>query len=387
MYVQLNCAIVDADQANRDELATFLVHYGAQPVGQFATVEQLVDLLNRPEAPALAIINLDPVPQEILRQVAPLPRQYPSVTFFLMSQTVNPDLLMEAMHLGVREFIPLPISEQKFSAAIERVAQTHGMGRRARIIHVVPTVGGCGSTTVACNIAAAIAQNCKAVLIDLDLMRGGVASYFDTRARYTISDVMEAGDKLDKQLLDNALAIHKKSNLAILARPEMPEDTQRVSEAGLTRLLHVLSRVFDVVVIDSIMSISPMYASLIRAADINLLVMELNVPSAKNAERFVGVLRRMGIDSTKIRTVVNRFVKRGNDIEPEELERSLGLKVFWQVPNDFKNAIAAINFGEPVVLRSPKSEISQSLVQLASKLSAKAGDGSAAAGVGGSVAA
>jgi pilus assembly protein CpaE len=130
-----------------------------------------------------------------------------------------------------------------------------------------------------------------------------------------------------------------------------------------------------------------MYASLIRGADINLLVMELNVPSAKNAERFVGALRRMGIDSTKIRTVVNRFVKRGNDIEPEELERSLGLKVFWQIPNDFKSAIAAINFGEPVVLRSPKSEISQSLVQLASKLSAKAGNGSAASGVGGSVAA
>ena len=37
----------------------------------------------------------------------------------------------------------------------------------------------------------------------------------------------------------------------------------------------------------------------LQAADVNLLVMQLNVPSAKNAERFVGVLRRMGVEATK----------------------------------------------------------------------------------------
>jgi pilus assembly protein CpaE len=202
----------------------------------------------------------------------------------------------------------------------------------------------------------------------MDLMRGGVAGYFDTRARYTIADIMDAAEKVDKQLLDNALAIHKKSGLALLARPELPEDTQRVNTAGLSRLLNVLNRLFDFVVIDSLMSISPMYASMVQAADINLLVMQLNVPSAKNAERFVGAMRRMGIESSKVRIAVHRFVKKGNDIEPEEVERALGLKISWTVPNDFKNAIAAINFGEPVVLRAPKSEISLSLTALAGAL-------------------
>jgi MinD-like ATPase involved in chromosome partitioning or flagellar assembly len=87
----------------------------------------------------------------------------------------------------------------------------------------------------------------------------------------------------------------------------------------------------------------------------------------------------MGIDSAKICTVVNRFVKKGNDIEPAEIERSLGIKVSWLVPNDFKNAIAAINFGEPVVLRAPRSEISMSLVQLAGLMAAKPHEGTVAA--------
>jgi pilus assembly protein CpaE len=240
------------------------------------------------------------------------------------------------------------------------------MGKRAKIIHVVPTIGGCGSTTVACNVAASLAKaGHKTCLLDLDLVRGGVASYFDNRPRYTIADVMDSAEKVDKQLLDNALFVHQNSGLAVLARPDLPEDTQRVTPSGSGRLLGELGRLFDCGVIDSVMSIDPVFTSIIQATDVNLLVMQLNVPSAKNAERFVGCLRRMGIESGKIRIVVNRFVKKGCDIEPDEVERALGLQIGWMVPNDFKNAIAAINFGEPVVLRAPRADISTSLIGLA----------------------
>jgi pilus assembly protein CpaE len=220
-------------------------------------------------------------------------------------------------------------------------------------------------------VAASLAQTGKTCLVDLDLIRGGVAGYFDARPRYTIADIMESSEKLDKQLLDNALTIHKNSNLAILARPDLPEDTQRVTAQGVQRLLNVLGRLFDYVVLDSLMSIDPIYSATIQAADINMLIMQLNVPSAKNSERFVGCLRRMGIESGKLKIVVNRFVKKGWDIEPDEVERALGLKISWSVPNDFKNAIAAINFGEPVVLRAPRSEISMSLTGLATLLNGK----------------
>jgi pilus assembly protein CpaE len=225
---------------------------------------------------------------------------------------------------------------------------------------------------MACNVAAALAKTGgKTVLLDLDLMRGGVAASFDIRPRYTIADVMETADKVDKQLLDNALMTHGPSGLSILARPELPEDTQRVNQPGLHRLIGVLSRVYDYVVIDSMMSISPLYHTVLQASDVNVIVMQLNVPSAKNAERFVGSLRRMGIESNKIKLLANRYVKKGWDIEPDEVERALGLRLSWLVANDFKNAIAAINFGEPVVLRAPKSEMSQNLIALATSLSGK----------------
>lgn len=369
MFVQLTCAIVDSDATNRQELAGFLARFGIPVVAQLGGVDGLSPLLSRPEAPQLVIVNLDPNAPAALKAVGHLPRQHPGTSFFLMSHTLDANLLMEAMHLGIKEFIPLPMSEEKFTAAIERVANAHGAGKKARIVHVVPTVGGCGSTTMACNVAASLAKMGKTVLVDLDLMRGGVASYFDARARYTIADVMETADRVDKTVLDNALAMHTKSGVAILARPDLPEDTQRVNAGGVQRLLGLLGRVFDYVVIDSLMSIDPIYASAIAAADVNLLTMQLNVPSAKNAERFVGAMRRLGVEANKIKIVVNRYVKKGNDIEAEEVERALGLKISWTVPNDFKNAIASINFGEPVVLRAPRAEMSTALVGLAQLLS------------------
>ena len=202
-------------------------------------------------------------------------------------------------------------------------------------------------------------------------MRGGVANYFDIRSRYTIADVMESTATVDRQLLDNAITVHAASNLSILARPEMPEDTQRVNQPGLHRLLGLLSRMFDYVVIDSMLSIAPLYHTVLQASDVTSIVMQLNVPSCKNAERFVGALRRMGCESSKIKLLANRYVKKGWDIEPDEVERALGLSLAWMVPNDFKNAIAAINFGEPVVLRSPRCEMSVSLFGLAEMLNGR----------------
>lgn len=372
MLLQPSAIVVDADPGNRAEMSAFLVQHGVQVIAQVGAPDQLPTLLQRSDGAQIVVINLDPAAHETLKRIGSLPRQFPAVSFFAMSQMVDANLLMEAMHLGIKEFIPLPIPVEKFAAAIDRVANQHGMGKKARVIQVIPTMGGCGSTTISCNIAASLAKTGKTALIDGDLVRGGVASYFDLRPRYTIADVMDQTSSLDVQLLDNALARHQKSGVSILARPDIMEDTQRVTPAGFNRLMGMLGRMFDFVVMDSLMSISPLYAAAIAAADVNLIVMQLNVPSAKNTERFVGALRRMGIESTKMKIVVNRYVKKGWDIDPEEVERALGLKISWLVPNDFKTAIDAINFGEPCVLRAPRSEISTSLSGLAQLLNTRA---------------
>src|SRR5687767_3895895 len=216
MLVQLNCVIVDPDAANREELAAFLGARGVNTAAQLVGVEQLPAVLARPDAPQLVLANLDPNPQDTLRRLGVIIRQFPNSSFFAMSGTLDPNLLMEAMHQGIKEFFPVPVQEVRLTAGIERVAAMHGMNKRAKIIQLIPTIGGCGSTTVACNIAASLSKVGKTVLLDLDLVRGAVASSFDLRPRYTIADVMDSHERLDSQLLENALMVHPGSKLAVL---------------------------------------------------------------------------------------------------------------------------------------------------------------------------
>jgi pilus assembly protein CpaE len=369
--VPISCAIVDTDAANRQELATFLQANGVVAITPLQRIDQLDSVLRGANAPRLVIVHIDPDPQENLQRLAPIIRLFPQVNFFVMSATLETGLVLDAMHAGVKEFVTLPVNQAKFRASLERVAQLQGLDKRAKVLHFIPSMGGCGSTTIACNVAVALAKNAKTLLIDLDLVRGAVANAFDVRGRYSIADLMDPTTELDSALLDNALSVHRSSGLAILCRPELPEDSTRVTRQGVQRLLGVVSRMFDYVLIDSLMSMDPVYQVPLHDADLNVLIMQLNVPSARNTERFLGTMRRMGLDLGKVKVVVNRSTRKGFDIDLEEVERALGTKISWSVPNDFKNAITAINYGEPVVLRSPRAEMSDSLQGLMQMLNGR----------------
>src|SRR5262245_25254350 len=102
MYLQMNCVIVDPDATNRQEMAQFLSNFGVNLVGQLPNPDALPGLLNRSDAPQLVVINLDPNAHDTLKRIAGLPRQFPSISFFAMSQILDPNLLMEAMHIGVK---------------------------------------------------------------------------------------------------------------------------------------------------------------------------------------------------------------------------------------------------------------------------------------------
>ncbi len=368
----VTCIIVDSDAVNRQELAKFLSGNGISLIGALASLDSLSPFLGGGKAPQLVIVNIDPNASENLKRVGDLTRKHPETTFFVMSAKVDAGLVMDAMHQGVKDFIPLPVDQTKFLASIERVGSMSGQSeKRAKVIHVVPTMGGCGATTIACNVAASLAKHGKVLIADLDLIRGGVANAFDVKPRYSVADVMDLSTDLDRALVDNAIATHRATGLAVLARPETPEDSQRVTRQGLTRLLGVTTRMLDYILLDSAMSLDPLYMTALQSSDVNVLVMQLNVPSAKNTERFLGAMRRLGIDLNRTQIVVNRAAKKGWDIEPADVERALGLKIRWTLPNDYKNAIASVNYGEPMVMRAPRSEISESFVGLSQMLNGK----------------
>src|SRR5581483_2761301 len=239
MFAQLTAVVIDATPANREEMVTFLTAQRVEVQAALPNVDTLDAILSAPAAPKLVVVTLDPTPWEVLKQVGVLIRRFHDTQFFVLSHTVDPKLLMDAIRQGVSEFIPLPVDEEQFSAAVERVKSKSASDSRSRLIHILPTAGGCGATTIACNVAATLAKKGPTLLIDLDLVSGAVAGNFDIRPRYTIADLMHSTEKIDRQLVESAIVQHASSGLSILARPDMPEESQRVTAAGFSRLLNV----------------------------------------------------------------------------------------------------------------------------------------------------
>jgi pilus assembly protein CpaE len=101
-----------------------------------------------------------------------------------------------------------------------------------------------------------------------------------------------------------------------------------------------------------------MLALVLDKANLILFVTEMDVPSLKSAHRALELFERMGIYDKKIRLILNRYVK-SKLMTLESVEKALGVKVFWTLPNNYPVAIAAVNQGLSIQDCDPKSDIAK----------------------------
>jgi pilus assembly protein CpaE len=98
-------------------------------------------------------------------------------------------------------------------------------------------------------------------------------------------------------------------------------------------------------------------------ANLILFITEMDVPSLKSAHRALELFERMGIYDKKIRLILNRYVK-SKLMTLESVEKALGVKVFWTLPNNYPVAIAAVNQGLSIQECDPRSDIAKSYLSL-----------------------
>ena len=124
-----------------------------------------------------------------------------------------------------------------------------------------------------------------------------------------------------------------------------------------------MAQSFDFVVVDTAKEFDEMLALVLDKAALVLFVTEMDVPSLKSAHRAFELLERMGIYDKKIRLILTRYVK-SKLMSLESVEKALGVKVFWTLPNNYPTAIAAVNQGLSIEESDPRSDIANSYAGL-----------------------
>jgi pilus assembly protein CpaE len=167
---------------------------------------------------------------------------------------------------------------------------------------------------------------------------------------------------LDTSLLDSLLTPHP-SGLMVMAAPLEPAFADDISTAGLMQVIDLLKQMFDFVVVDTASLLDELLLSLIEKADAVLMVVDMDLPSVKNAKLALETLRLLKFPTNKIRMVLNRSNARAR-LDDKEIEGALKMEIAASVPSD--GAVAAsMNEGRPVVESAPKSRVAKGFESVA----------------------
>ena len=107
----------------------------------------------------LVIIHLDPNPDELMQAAAQINGSYPDLTLFAVSSSSDPQMILQSMRNGFREFLIRPIDEKQLSEAVGRINKLSStQAKTGKLICVVGAVGGIGTTTLAANLGCELTQ-------------------------------------------------------------------------------------------------------------------------------------------------------------------------------------------------------------------------------------
>ncbi len=292
----------------------------------------------------------------------------PDLPVVLVASTLDMTVLRAALRIGYKDVVDAPVDRMKMEAMLslieeeaDRVVRKEAKAQIGRVVTIMSPKGGAGKTVTAANVGLQLAmwsEPNRVVIMDADLQFGDVSIVLQLDPIYTIVDAARELDDLDEDLMRSLLTEHP-SGLRVLAAPLEPSLADEVSTQSVVRSIAMLKRMFDYVVIDTAPFLDEPVLSILERSDDVLLVVDMDLPSVKNAKLALDTLKLIKFPFEKIKLVLNRVNSKAR-LDIGELERSLELDVQAAISSD-KLVPRAVNEGEPVVSLYPRSRVAKDL--------------------------
>ena len=151
-----------------------------------------------------------------------LKRQHPATGVIIVAARMDPVLMLEAMRAGVNEWVADPVNAAELNAAIERVGSVRPASIHGQIFAFIGAKGGVGTTTIAVNVATALAKAVEdegVLLMDFHLSYGDAAVFVGAEPRFSVADAMENTHRLDEAFFES-LVVQTKAGVHLLASAE-----------------------------------------------------------------------------------------------------------------------------------------------------------------------
>jgi pilus assembly protein CpaE len=342
--------------------------------GAVPTVRSVVDAQRMVDDGGIDLVILGPsfAHDAGLKGVTSLLESDPGLTAVLVATDLTASLLKGALRAGLRDVIDAPLTIEKLEDTLAHLERRSNKpapdgpaepyaapAQEGKVITVMSAKGGSGKTVVATNLAMTLAKRHdpeKVVVVDADLQFGDVCLVLQLEPKLTIVNAAQEIERLDEALLMSLMTRHK-TGLRVLAAPLEPAFADEVSTSAMTEILALLKGMFEYIVVDTASLLDELLLALLERADDVLMVVDMDLPSVKNAKLALETLRLLKFPSSKIQIILNRGNSKAR-LDEREIERSLKMSISATIPSDGL-VPASVNEGRPVVESSPKSKVAK----------------------------
>ena len=234
-----------------------------------------------------------------------------------------------------------------------------------RVLAFYGAKGGVGTTTISINAAIALHRELgrKVALVDANLQFGDHRVFLDLGLdKKSIVDIVTA-PTIDQDIVRQVMVKHD-SGVDLLLAPPSPETAELVHPDHLPQILTQLATIYDYILVDVDKRLDDVNLGIFEAAETVLVVMTADLSCLKNVRLILETMNHLGYPSSKVHLVLNRS-NAFTGINVKNAEGALKRTIEYQVVNEYRGAISALNSGAPFMFTKADSALGGSLLQFA----------------------
>jgi pilus assembly protein CpaE len=293
----------------------------------------------------------------------------PSLGVVLLRAHVDVAVLAEAIRSGIREVITASDADGILAACARslEVSRQLALGgtptatpstKEGRVVTVFAGKGGCGKSTVATNLAVALADGgaSRVCLVDLDLTFGDVAIMLQLVPKRSLADAVPMAGRLDDTAV-RSLVTPYAPGLDTLLAPPGPAEGERVGRELVSEILKIVKRMYDYVVVDTPPFFSDQVLAALDLSQWYILLATPDIPSLKNLRLTLDMFDLLEYPKSQRIIVLNRSDSQVG-LTQADIDRVVRAPIAGRVPST-RDVPISINRGVPLMVDSPNNPVSR----------------------------
>jgi pilus assembly protein CpaE len=280
----------------------------------------------------------------------------------------------ELVRRGVNDYVVGPIGPIDMVRSICSLFSTSEAVAVGRIIAVIGAKGGVGASTVAHNVAWAIARNLKldSVVIDLDLAFGTAGLDYNQDPMQGIANAVFQPDRPDSAFIDRLLA-KCTDHLSLLAAPATLDRVYDFGANAFDAIFDTLRLTTPCIVLDVPHQWAAWTRRALEGADEILIVAEPDLANLRNAKNILSTLKAARPNDAPPMFCLNQVgLPKRPEIDRHSFAKTLESQPLAVIPFDSGLFGTAANNGQMVAEISANHRASKMFMDMARKLTGHA---------------